>query len=42
MLWDCCFGVMYGEWYGACDFVVWSVVEVCVDNGSVNVFHVCL
>ena len=37
-----CFGVMYGEWYGDCDFVVLSVVEVCVDYGGVNVFHVCL
>ena len=33
---------MYGEWYGICDFVVLSVVEVCVDYGGVNVFHVCL
>ena len=24
-----CFGVMYCEWYGVCDFVVLSVVEVC-------------
>ena len=38
----CCFGVMYGEWYGVCDFVVLSIVEVCVDYGGVNVFHVCL
>ena len=35
---ECCFGVMYG----VCDFVVLSVVEVCVDYGGVNVFHVCL
>ena len=28
---------MYGEWYGVCDFVVLSVVEVCSDYG-VNVF----
>ena len=35
-------GVMYGEWYGVCDFVVLSVVEVCVDYGGVNVFYVCL
>ena len=34
----CCFGVMYCEWYGVCDFVV----EVCADYGGVNVFHVCL
>ena len=33
---------MYCEWYGVCDFVVLSVVEVCVDYGGVNVFHVCL
>ena len=39
---ECCFGVMYGEWFGICDFVVLSVVEVCVDYGGVNVFHVCL
>ena len=25
---ECCFGVMYCEWYGVCDFVVVSVVEV--------------
>ena len=37
---ECCFGVMYCEWYG--DFVVLSVVEVCADYGGVNVFHVCL
>ena len=35
-------GVLYGVWYGVCDFVVLSVVEVCVDYGGVNVFHVCL
>ena len=34
---------MYCEWYGVCDFVVLSVVEVCADYGDyVNVFHVCL
>ena len=38
----CCFGVMYCEWFGVCDFVVLSVVEVCADYGGVNVFHVCL
>ena len=27
---------------GVCDVVVLSVVEVCVDYGGVNVFHVCL
>ena len=37
-----CFGVVYCEWYGVCDFVVLSVVEVCADYGGVNVFHVCL
>ena len=31
---------MYCEWYGVCDFVVLSVVEVCADYGGVNVFHV--
>ena len=39
---ECCFGVMYGEWYGVCDFVVLSIVKVCVDLGGVNVFHICL
>ena len=38
---ECCFGVMHCEWYGVCDFVVLSVVEVCADYGGVNVFHVC-
>ena len=38
----CCFGLMYCEWYGVCDFVVLSAVEVCADYGGVNVFHVCL
>ena len=54
VVWDIClfcfgpeydgllWGVMYGEWYGVCDFVVLSVDEVCVDYGGVNVFHVCL
>ena len=28
---------MYGEWYGVCDFVVFSVV----DYGGLYVFHVC-
>ena len=37
----CSFGVMYGEWYGVCDFSVLSVVEVCVEYGGVNVFHIC-
>ena len=36
-------GVLFrSEWYGVCDFVVLSVVEVCADYGGVNVFHVCL
>ena len=30
---ECCFGVMYVEWYGVCDIVVFSVVEICVDYG---------
>ena len=38
----CCFGVMYCAWYGLCDFVVLSVVEVCADYVGVNVFYVCL
>ena len=33
---------MYGEWYGICDFVVLSVVEVCVDYGDVYVIYVSL
>ena len=28
---------MYCEWYGVCDFVVLSVVEVGADYGGVNV-----
>ena len=32
----------YCEWYGVCDFVVLSVVEVCADYGGVNVFLVGL
>ena len=39
---ECCFGVMYCEWYGVCDLLVVSVVEVCADYDVVNVFHVCL
>ena len=42
LLGGCCFGVMYCEWYGVCDFVVWSVVEVCADYGGVNVFILIL
>ena len=34
--------MMYCEWYGVCDFVVLSVVEVCADYVGVNVFHACL
>ena len=30
---------MYDEWYGVCDFVVFSVVEVCADYGDMNVFQ---
>ena len=30
------------DWYGVCDFVVLSVVEVCADYGGVTVFHVYL
>ena len=30
------------ECYALCDLVVLSVVEVCVDYGGVNVFHVFL
>ena len=33
---------MHCEWYGVCDCVVLPVVEVCVDYGGMNVFHVCL
>ena len=39
---ECCFGVMYCEWYVVCDFVVLLVVEVCAECGGVNVFHVFL
>ena len=39
---ECCFGVMYCEWYSVCDFFVLSVVEVCAAYGGVNAFHVCL
>ena len=38
---ECCFGVMYGEWYGVCDPAVQSVAEARADHGGVNVFHVC-
>ena len=39
---ECCFGGIYGEWYGVCDFVVLSVGELCLDYGGENVFQVCL
>ena len=29
--------MMYGEWYAVYDFVILSVVEICVDYGGVNV-----
>ena len=32
---------MYVEWYGVTNFVVFSIVEICVDYGGVYVFHVC-
>ena len=38
---ECCFGIMYVEWYGICNFVVISAVDVCADYGGVYVFHVC-
>ena len=34
-------GVMYSEWFGICDFVVLSVVEVCVDYGGGVCVNVC-
>ena len=34
---ECCFRVMYCEWYGVCDFVVLSVVEVLADYDGVMV-----
>ena len=37
---ECCFGMMYVEWYGVCNFVVILAIEVCVDYGGVYVFHV--
>ena len=38
---ECCIGVMYGEWYGGCDFVVLSVVDVCADYGVGVCVNVC-
>ena len=36
------FIMIYVEWYGVCNFVVFSVVVICVDYGDVlYVFHVC-
>ena len=32
--------MMYVEWYGVCNFVVISAVEVCVYYSGVSVFHV--
>ena len=34
VLWECSFREMYCEWYGVCDFVVLSAVEVCVAYGG--------
>ena len=39
---ECCFGLMYCEWYGVCDCVVLSVVGICADYGGVNVFKFVL
>ena len=36
---ECYFGVVYGD---CMVFVTLSVIEICVDYGVVNVFHVCL
>ena len=33
--------MMYVTWYGICNFVVFLVVEICVEYGGVYVFHVC-
>ena len=38
---ECYFGETYVEWYGVSDFFVFSVVEIWVDYGSVNVFLSC-
>ena len=29
------------EWYGVCNFVVFSVVEICAAYGGVYMFHAC-
>ena len=39
---ECCFGVMYGQWYGISVFVVFSVAEICVVYGVVCVVVCCL
>ena len=36
------FVVVYVEWYGICDLVVYSVVEICVHYGGVYVFKFVL
>ena len=37
---ESCFGVIYCEWYGVCDFGVLSVIDVCADYGGGNGLHV--
>ena len=37
---ECCFGVMYDLWYGVRDIVVFSAVDVFVNNCGVYVFRV--
>ena len=34
--------MLYCEWYGVCNFVVLSVVEVCADYGGVKVLFVLI
>ena len=38
---ECCFGIMYVDWYGISNFIVIFAVEVCVEYGGVYVFHAC-
>ena len=38
---ECCFEEMYGEWCGVRDFVMLSVVEVCVYYGVAVCVNVC-
>ena len=38
----CCFGVMYCEWYGVCDSVVLSVVEVYADYIYIYIYIIGL